>query len=342
MGLLTGCSAEAEGRDDSVLMISIVIPVYNASGFLHRAVESVCADPGTDWELILVNDGSRDGSGLLCDGYAARDSRVRAVHQENRGPGGARNTGLEHARGEYLFFVDSDDGLNPGALDTVRRALARWAPDILTFDYLADGGHGESTPRTANLAPKNTPFRLEEHPEFLNSMPATWARVWKRSLYLDNSIRYPDRAFYGEDLQTSGKLFALADSVVYIPERLYRYLDRPGSLMNTADPERNRHMLTAVGELLDWYESRGLRTKYEDQLCELAVEHLLMAATVRVAKAAPGAPLLDEIRRFMDRRFPGWKENPCIGKMSALRSFALYLIEHRCYRLLGWLFRMKG
>ena len=324
------------------MKLSIIIPVYNARDFLHHAVESVTSDPGEDWELILVNDGSKDGSGQLCDGYAARDSRVRVIHQENRGPGGARNTGLENARGEYLFFVDSDDGLNPGALDMIRKAIGKWQPDILTFDYLSDDGEGHLIPGIASFAPENAIFRLEEYPRFLNSMPATWARVWKRKLYTDNHIRYPDRAFYGEDLQTSGKLFALADSIVYTPECLYRYLDRPGSLMNTADPERNRHMLIAVGDLLDWYEARGLRAKYEQQLCEIAIEHLLMAATVRVAKAAPDAPLLGEIHQFMEQRFPRWRDNPCVKTMPPLRKLALHLIEHRSYRLLGWLFRMKG
>lgn len=325
------------------MKLSIIIPVYNAREFLHNAVESVISDPGNDWELILVNDGSADGSGQLCDSYTLEDPRIRAIHQENRGPGGARNTGLENARGEYLFFVDSDDALVPGALDRIRCALEEFEPEILTFDYLSDDGEGHLIPKKANFTPEHTPFfRLEEYPRFLNSMPATWARVWKRELYMKNGIRYPDRAFYGEDLQTSGKLFALAESIAYLPGSLYRYLDRPGSLMNTADPERNRHMLTAVGDLLDWYESRGLRERYEQQLCEIAVEHLLMAATVRVAKAAPDAPLLTEIRQFMELRFPRWRENPCVGRMSLLRKLALYLIEHRHYRLLGWLFRMKG
>lgn len=324
------------------MKLSIIIPVYNAREFLHNAVESVTSDSGADWELILVNDGSKDGSGQLCDSYAASDSRIRVIHQENRGPGGARNTGLENARGEYLFFVDSDDGLNPGALDRIRRALEEYGPDILTFDYLSDDGEGHLIPKKANFAPENVPFRLEEQPRFLNSMPATWARVWKRSLYINNDIRYPDRAFYGEDLQTSGKLFALADSIAYLPSGLYRYLDRPGSLMNTADPERNRHMLTAVGDLTDWYERHGLRQRYEEQLCEIAIEHLLMAATVRVAKADPASGLLTEIRDFMENRYPLWRKNPCVGRMSLLRKFALYLIEHRHYRLLGRLFRMKG
>lgn len=323
------------------MKFSIIIPVYNAEGFLHNAVESVVSDPGDDWELILVNDGSPDGSGTLCDGYAREDARVRVIHQENRGPGGARNTGLEAAAGEYLLFVDSDDALVPGGLERLRKAAAQ-GTDIVTFDYLADDGEGHLTPRKANFAPENRAFTLEEHPEFLNSMPATWARIWKRELYLKNGIRYPDRAFYGEDLQTSSKLFALAESILYLPEHLYRYLDRPGSLMNTADPKRNRHMLIATEDLTDWFEKQNLRQKYEERLCAMAIEHLLMAATVRVAKAAPGDGLLEEIHAFMECRYPRWRENYSVAEMGILRRLALFLIEHRNYRLLGWLFRLKG
>lgn len=324
------------------MRFSIIVPVYNAEAFLHHCVDSILADEEQDWELILVDDGSSDASGALCDGYARSDTRVGVIHQENRGPGGARNAGLEAAKGDYILFADSDDALVSGALEKLRSAVEEYHPDILSFDYLADDGEGRLAPTKANLGPPNQPFRLEEHPEFLNSMPATWARLWRRSLYIDNGIRYPERAFYGEDLQTSCKLFALAESIVILPEHLYRYLDRPGSLMNTASPERNRHMLTAFDDLTDWYEARGLRKKFEEQLCALAVEHLLVAATVRVAKAAPAESLLTDIRTFMEERYPRWRKNSSIGKMSGPRRLALYLIKHRHYRLLGWLFRAKG
>lgn len=324
------------------MKISIIIPVYNAEGFLRSCVDSVTADTGRDWELILVNDGSTDGSGSLCDGFARADDRIRVIHQENRGPGGARNAGLEAAKGEYVLFVDSDDTLVPGALEKLRGGLERFGADIVTFDYLADDGSGSLIPTKANLAPENVAFRLEEHPEFLSSMPATWARLWKRSLYIDNGVRYPERAFYGEDLQTSCKLFALAESIVYLPEPLYRYLDRPGSLMNTASPARNRHMLTALGDLTDWYAARGLGEKYGQRLCGLAVEHLLMATTVRVAKAAPEDPLLPEIRAFMEEKYPAWRESEYVRSLRGLKKLALWLIHRRYYRLLGWLFRMKG
>ncbi len=324
------------------MKLSIIVPVYNARDYLRACTDSILAHSSQELELILVDDGSTDGSGALCDAIAGADARVRAIHQANRGPGGARNTGLEAAVGEYVWFVDSDDGVMPGALERIRAELDRYRPDILSFDYRAVAPGGAETDTRANLGPAGVGFRLGQHPAFLNSMPATWARVWRRGLFLENGIRFPERVFYGEDLQTSGKLFALAREIRIVPEPLYRYYDRPGSLMNAADPERNRHMIQAMGDLTDWYEARGLRAELEEQLCAMAIEHLLMAATVRVAKGDPRSPVLGEIRRFMEERYPDWRQNPSVAGMSRAKKLALGLIQGRHYRILGWLFRMKG
>lgn len=324
------------------MLFSVIIPVYNAAEYIENSASSVLSDPGQDFELILVDDGSRDESADLCDKLAKNDSRVQAIHQENAGPGAARNAGLESATGEYVLFVDSDDALAPGALDRLRETVAAYHPDIVSFDYFSDDGSETVKPEKANYAPENQVFSLENHPEFLLSKPAVWARLWRKSLFFDNDIRYPERAYYGEDLQTSLKLFASAGAIVYLPEALYRYLDRPGSLMNAARPERNRSMLTAFADLADWYAARGILNRYQKELEALAIDHLLMAATVRVAKADSASPLLREIREFMEERFPQWRKNPSVANLTKLRRLALWLIERKHYTLLGWLFRMKG
>jgi hypothetical protein len=101
-------------------------------------------------------------------------------------------------------------------------------------------------------------------------------------------------------------------------------------------------LLSAFQDLTDWYTRQGLRRKYDAQLCALAVEHLLMATTVRVCKANPGDGLLEEIRCFMREYYPRWRESAAVEGMTGLRKLALKLIEYRRYRLLGWLFRLKG
>ena len=113
--------------------ISVIVPVYRAERFLDACVESVLAQTFTDWELLLIEDGSPDGSGALCDVYAAKDPRIRAFHKENGGVSSARNVGLAHAEGECIAFLDSDDGFEPETLRSEERRVgkecrSRWSP----------------------------------------------------------------------------------------------------------------------------------------------------------------------------------------------------------------------
>ena len=114
------------------MVLSVVIPVYNVAQYLEQCVDSVLASQETDYEILLVDDGSTDGvCPGICDRYAlANPDRIRVIHQENQGLGGARNTGLAQALGEYVFFVDSDDYLAPEALSVVIRQIRQTHGDI--------------------------------------------------------------------------------------------------------------------------------------------------------------------------------------------------------------------
>ena len=93
--------------------ISVIVPVYNTEKYLHRCIDSVLAQTFTDWELLLIDDGSKDTSGSICDKYAAKDKRIRVFHKENGGVSSARNLGRDYAQGEWVTFVDSDDYIEP-------------------------------------------------------------------------------------------------------------------------------------------------------------------------------------------------------------------------------------
>lgn len=115
-------------------LLSIIVPVYNMQDTLDRCVQSIVSQSFADWEMILVDDGSTDGSGAMCDEWAKRDSRITVVHKENGGLSDARNAGLEMAKGEYVTFVDSDDYINEGTYDNVMGGLARHG-DVGIMEY---------------------------------------------------------------------------------------------------------------------------------------------------------------------------------------------------------------
>lgn len=325
------------------MLLSIIVPVYNTSDYLEGCVRSIVANDCTGCEIILVDDGSTDGqSPQLCDRLAASyPNLIRVIHQENHGLGGARNTGLEAARGEYLFFPDSDDTITPDALSVIKKALAETGAEIVAFNLCSDDGNGHHTPVQANYCQPQGVFRASDHPEFLLSLPSAPIRVWKRSLFLTSGIRYPSRVWY-EDIRTTVKLFALAQSIVALPEYLYLYLQRPESIMRSSNLDRNREILDAFQDLLPWFEAQGLWALYRDVLCRLCIDHAYIAASVRVLRAEPHHPLLAQFRAYLRERFPDYKKNPYLSQLPNARKLAFHLLELRQYRLLRLLFRLQG
>ena len=323
------------------MRFSIVIPVYNVQEYLRKCVDSVLANDCSDCEIILVDDGSTDGvCPALCDEIAGEHPQlVRVIHQENRGLGGARNTGLEAAKGDYLFFVDSDDTISEDALQILSRAIDEKPADIYAFQLYSHDGEGNKSLITASKT-EARPFALKDKPGFLLSLPAAWARIWKRELFLSTGIRYPSRVWY-EDIRTSTKLFAAAESIVSLPNVLYWYLQRPGSIMNSGNVQRSGEILWAFDDVLAWFDQQGLRKQYEDELCRLAVDHILLAAVVRVCRADPKAPLLGQLMAYMNEHFPNYKNNPYLSRLPGLHKLLLRLVEKQQFGLIRLLFRLK-
>ncbi len=176
--------------------ISVIVPVYKAEKYLHRCVDSILAQKFTDFELILVNDGSPDNSGAICDEYAQKDSRVRVFHKKNGGVSSARNFGLDNANGEWITFVDADDYIEDGFLDVPDSAQE----DLLIQNYkvLGDGSYkmeefAESIIHTGQIQ------------DFINTniekqfLKTPWAKFFKSDIIQKNEIKFPYGVKIGED-----------------------------------------------------------------------------------------------------------------------------------------------
>ena len=166
-------------------------------------------------------------------------------------------------------------------------------------------------------------------------------RIWRRSLFLSSGIRFPSRVWY-EDLRTTVKLFVLAKSIVTLPDPLYHYLQRPGSIMRSGNVARNREILDAFDDLLSWFQRQGLLKQYHAILCRLCIDHVYLAASVRVLTEAPRHPLLGEFQRYLEHHFPDYRSNLYLAHLSRSRKLVFRLLEGRHYRLLRFLFRTKG
>ena len=321
--------------------LSVVVPVYNVLDYLEKCVASVQAQTLEDWELLLVDDGSTDGCGALCDRLAGEDPRVRAIHQENQGLGGARNTGIAAAQGEFLLLLDSDDWLAPEIAAHAVAAAERCGADMVLFGLRTEAEAGGPSREARESLPQGEAMTLAGRPDLLLTLPSAANKLYRRALFERTGARYPSRVWY-EDLRTTPKLLAEARSVVYLDEIGYHYLQRAGSIMRGRDVARNGEILDAMDDLLAWFEEKGLSEKFWDELEYLALYHAYLMASARVIRLDRRDPLLGRLAAYVGERFPRYRENPYRARLTRNEKLLFSLLEKRQYALIGLLFKIKG
>ena len=214
---------------------TVVVPVYNVEKYLEKCVDSILAQTEPDFELLLVDDGSTDGSGRLCDKLAEKDGRVRVIHQKNQGLGGARNTGIQQAQGDWLLLVDSDDWIEPQTLEKTMEAGLREEADLVMFAYRSVDEGGASYKPIWKTPPRTGASPLEQQPALLLTSPSACIRLYRRELLERTGILFPPRVWY-EDMRTTPKLLAEARQVVYLDYVGYNYFQPHG--LHHQKPER--------------------------------------------------------------------------------------------------------
>lgn len=322
------------------MRFSVVIPVYNVMEYLEKCVRSVLDQTCSDYEIVLVDDGSTDDSGTLCDTIAAKTpDKIRVIHQENGGLGAARNTGLEHADGEFLVFLDSDDYIAPNMLEELSKKMDAMPADIYTFGFRTDK-NGDTSAVFVDGLPEDRVFTLADTPELLLALPNAWTRIYRTKLFLDTGIRYPSRVWY-EDIRTTTKLFAQAKGIAAVNQPFYYYVIRDGSIMNNSKIARNHEIIDAFDDVLGYYREHGLFERYRDELCRMTIDHVLIAASVRVLRADPKHPLLKEFYQYTQKNFPDFAQNKYIQQLPKSKRLAYELVRRKHYRTLALLFRIK-
>lgn len=218
------------------ISVSVIVPVYNMMKCLERCVDSVLNQTFQDFELILVDDGSCDGSGELCDRWAAKYANVKVIHQENRGLGYARNSGIDRAVGKYIVFVDADDYLGRDYLYHLQEAADQNNADCAVAGYTVV--YPNQRMHRQPCVKKDRLFRGEEIRELLlgsfGALPgsrrdvpygqAVWARIYKRQVIADHSVRFvSERKYISEDIIFNLDFLRHAVCAVAVPDISYHY-----------------------------------------------------------------------------------------------------------------------
>ena len=240
-------------------LISVIVPVYNVEKYLEKCIDSICNQTYRNLEIILVNDGSTDKSGILCGKFKIKDSRIIVIHKENGGLSDARNAGIDIANGEVLGFVDSDDYIMPEMYEKMLNIMYANDLDIVqcgykkvyeNYDNINDIFINKTDIKIFN---RNEAF---EHFCDNNILKAvSWNKIYKKELF--NNIRFPKGKIH-EDEFTTPRLILESNKVACIQAEYYRYLQRESSIMNSKYSIRNL-------DIIDVYSSRcNLISRYEE------------------------------------------------------------------------------
>ena len=237
-------------------LISVIVPIYNVEKYLEKCIKSIINQTYKNLEIILVDDGSPDNCGKICDEFAERDKRIKVIHKENGGLSDARNFGLNVASGDYISFVDSDDYINEKMYEILFSEIKKNDSDIVFCDYIKF-----SEDNINNFVPEKYDIIIHDKYSYLNlyydnghkheKAVVAWGKLYKRKLF-DNII-YP-KGKRGEDELTHYKIFYGTDKIVEVKLKLYYYLVRKDSLSSDWYTKPRHYMVEALIEELEFFK----------------------------------------------------------------------------------------
>ena len=238
--------------------ISIIVPVYQTEEHVENCVRSFMDQSFGDWEMILVDDGSTDGSGRICDRLASEDPRIRVIHQENGGVSRARNKGLENAAGEYICFADSDDRADPSMLEWFVRKQQESGADIVCCAYVRETPAGSTCPAGSLGKTLLTPdeFIAGALGEANGMLLSVWIGMYPARLA--KAVRFREDLPYGEDSLWLCEVLRQARSVWYEPEPLYHYLiAREGNTATRVSLAKQEKVIEAAEAMAELWQGSG-------------------------------------------------------------------------------------
>lgn len=332
---------------------SVILSIYNVDLYLDECIQSILDQNFQSYELILVDDGATDRSPVICDEYAKRFPQIRVIHKQNGGLSSARNAGLEIARGQYIWWVDADDWIEPDALSCLYEASVAEKPDMVKFNFYRVGQNQHRL--DCKIAPgkylgsEETKKVLREAFLFPGKFSlSAWGHIYKKEFLKDKVLSFVSERIIGSE-DYLFNLCALADagSIHVIKDPLYNYRLREGSLTQRYRKNLLEKYTDLFQKLLESYKDRGILEIYNGSLCNFYVWHLIH-----------GTCLANEYRNTPEHtRSQGRKNIFCFLKDPAFQyavkhcdkkvftvkqQMQLFAMQMRIEPLFYWLFVVKG
>lgn len=319
--------------------ISIIVPIFNVEGYLAKCIESLLNQTYKNLEIILVNDGSPDRCGEICDNFAARDNRIKVIHKQNGGLSDARNMGVENAKGEYISFIDSDDYIHPEYYEFLAYLLKKYDADISQCDY--ELVYEESLILKDKRKDNYKEMAYEGSLNILNNLyndnygktVMVWNKLYKKELFKD--LTFPVGKIHEDELTTYKILFR-ANRLVISDRIMYYYLQRTTSIMGKGFNIDSLTLIEAYFNQIQFYQNHHLPELEEKAAFRL--EHLIRGSMNRVIyyNLESKKQVLNELIIYYRNNLNLFTLFPSTTKTKVVRE----IFKHLPVFLIRWLYQM--
>ena len=310
------------------MKLSVIVPVYNVEKYLSECVDSLLNQTLMDMEIILVDDGSKDSSGAICDHYAAENpGKVKCLHIDNGGQGRARNFALPMAQGEHLGFVDSDDWVLPDMYEKLCSRADETGADIVTCDFLECFDDGTE---------REVPGAFQDHP--LSFAGSCCNKVFRASLV--KGLRFPEERLWYEDFYFSAVMLIRAKDTEYLRKPLYIYRRGQPSTMHNNNAAKNLDMIRIMNMLEPELVARGRGEDFNFFL----INHVLLDTISRLANQddPERKAVIRKFREYVHEKLPDLTRCQSYRAESAKRRVIMYLNYNGLEDLGQWILRVKN
>lgn len=302
----------------NAVKLSIIVPVYNVEKYLAECVDSLVNQTLKDYEIILIDDGSKDSSGKIADEYAGKyPEKIRVLHIDNGGQGRARNFGIDIAQGEFIGFIDSDDWIELDMYEKLCSKADETGADVVVCDFMAKFSDGRE---------EYLPACMQEH--WLSSAGSSCNKIFRRDIV--GNVRFPGGLWY-EDFYFSAMMLLKSKRTEFIKEPLYLYRKGQESTMHNNNASKNLDMLKIMDLLAEYMLPNGFKSDFEFFL----INHIVLDSISRIAQqnAENKKEVLGKMRAYVRKYIPDITKCESYKNESRNRRIIMYLNYHGLHDL---------
>lgn len=315
--------------------ISVIVPVYNVEQYVEKCVESISRQTYHNLEIILVDDGSKDNSGILCDELKRRDNRIIVIHQDNGGLPAARNSGLRIASGEFIIFIDSDDWIDSRMIEILLKRIIETDSDIAVCNAQTFNRSGMDNSLNGRYSDEIIDYSDNTSLKFYYSaLDACWNHMYRASLIMDNKINFVSKDVVAqEDFFFQVKVYTFAKRVVTIAEKLYKYRERGSSISKKGQSkdfsEKCLRFVHYTEDFISDHSSRKCNDFYDYQFLNM------LMASINNVTVNTVMSISNTIRLYRNDKH--YKH--AINSAGVKYLYPTSSIQHKYYRSILWLIR---